>query len=176
MVHRSEETPHMREKQGIDPEFTYRMPQGNMEQHHCSTVVVSCIDFRFREANDAFIEKGLGEKNFDTLNYPGGGKSFASDGPERELLADKIEQVCVDLHDVKRIVIMNHWDCGGYGGSGHFHSPDEEEETYRSDLEKARVYLKRRFPNLDIVAVYNKLDGENLKYQILKEKAEEEAA
>lgn len=167
----------MTEKTTVDrqPGFSYRLPEGTMEQHHCSTVVVSCIDFRFREANDAFIADGLGEKDFDTLNYPGGGQSFAADGSERDLFADKIEQVSVGLHGVKRLVIINHWDCGGYGGSRNFHSAEEEEAAYRGDLEKARAYLKGRFPNLEIVVAYNKPEGHDLRYHIIEEVEEAEA-
>lgn len=159
-----------------DQQFTYRMPEGKMEKHHCSTVVVGCIDFRFREANDAFIEEGLGEKDFDTINFPGGGKNFVADTPERESFVKAIEKVCVDLHGVKRIVLLNHWDCGAYGGSKHFHDAAEEEETHKADLERAKDFLQGRFPDLEIVTAYNKLNGDSLEYHVIEGAEEEELA
>lgn len=147
-----------------------------MEKHHCTTVVVGCIDFRFREANDAFIEQDLGEKDFDTVNFPGGGKIFVEDGPSRDTFAKAIENVCVNLHGVQRIVLMNHWDCGAYGGSKHFHDATEEEARHASDLEKARDFLKQRFPDLEIVIAYNKAVGNNLEYHVIKDADAEEAA
>lgn len=156
--------------------FTYRLPEGQMEKHHCSTVVIGCIDFRFREANDAFIEEALGEKDFDTLNFPGGGKNFVEESPERESFVRAIEKVCVGLHQVKRLVLMNHWDCGAYGGSKHFHDAAAEESTHVQDLEKAKEFLQERFPDLEVVIAYNKYIDGSLEFRIVEEKAEAEEA
>ncbi len=147
--------------------YTYHIPDGQMQKHHCSTVVVGCIDFRFREANDAFVEETFKDKDFDTINFPGGGKNFVADTPERESFVKAIEKVCVGLHDVKRIVIMNHWDCGAYGGSKHFHDAAAEEAQHVQDLEIARAFLQERFPDLEIVIAYNKATGDSLEYHVI---------
>lgn len=160
----------------LEQQFSYRMPEGQMEKHHCSTVVVGCVDFRFREANDAFVEDGLGETDFDTLNFPGGGKNFVEDTPERESFVKAIEKVCVDLHGVRRIVLLNHWDCGAYGGSKHFHGAAEEEAKHRTDLERAKEFLQGRFPDLEIITAFNKPEGEELAYHITEEAEEAEIA
>ncbi len=115
----------------------------------CDTAVITCIDFRFAVANQEFINDTLGLKdNYDHISIPGSIYNMVN--PEtRDLLFSKFT-LSVRLHLIKRVIIISHKDCGGYGGSASFGSEIAEYETLCADLRKAKTLLIERYPTLDV--------------------------
>jgi len=115
----------------------------------CDTLVITCIDYRFAFANQEFINDTLGLKdNYDHISIPGSIYNLVN--PEtRELLFSKFA-LSVGLHLIKRVVIISHRDCGGYGGSASFGSEISEYETLCADLKKARALLIEKYPTLEV--------------------------
>ncbi|PIP73630.1 MAG: hypothetical protein COW88_01310 [Candidatus Lloydbacteria bacterium CG22_combo_CG10-13_8_21_14_all_47_15] len=60
---------------------------------------------------------------------------------------------CV-LHKVEKIIIVNHKDCGAYGGSDNFTSSDEEDSHHQNELRKARHIIAGKYPDKEIFIRY----------------------
>ena len=119
-----------------------------MEVIHCFSktghyiaefVAIWCFDARFKPTLTCYTN-GLGE--YDLISIAGGAKVLASPTLEsdRDFILGQI-QTSINLHHTKEVVLMNHFDCGAYGGSKAFKTRDEEKAVLVADLEKARKYL-----------------------------------
>lgn len=134
--------------------------------HTCEAVVISCIDFRFWKETLEFVEKKLEIKSFDFPSLPGSAKAI-NEG--NELALGCIGVPC-DLHHVKKVVIVNHCDCGAYGGSSKFEGNSESEQKFHEEeLQKAKSIILEKYPDKEVVLVYAKLvdEGENIEFVIL---------
>jgi len=138
--------------------------------HSCEAVVLCCIDFRFWRETVEFAENppagGLGLKDFDFPSLPGAAKAIN----EKSDLALGCVSVPCDLHHAKKIVIVNHSDCGAYGGSSKFNGDSEAEQKFHEEeLQKARSIISEKYPDKEVILVYAKLvdDGENIEFLVL---------
>lgn len=135
------------------------------EIHSCEAVVLSCIDFRFWEETADFVRTELGIKSFDFPSLPGAAKAI------NECTGEDISEKCIsvpcDLHHVKKIVVINHQDCGAYGGSAKFNGDEEMEQKFHEDeLKKAKEKILAKYPDKEIILIYAKLvdAGENIEF------------
>ena len=127
--------------------------------HHCEAVVLTCIDFRFWRETAEFVEKELGIKSFDFPSLPGAAKALNESASQNDLAWQCLD-VPVKLHAAKKIVIVNHADCGAYGGSKKFANSKEEQKFHEGELKKAKTRIIANFPNQEIILVYAKLAGD----------------
>jgi hypothetical protein len=124
--------------------------------HKCSTVVINCIDFRFWQKLVAYLSD-KGEKSFDFINMAGGAKNVLDEDTQAVII--KQLEICTDKHCAERLYLVNHMDCGAYGGSAAFGSPEAEREKMIQDLKKAADIVKKRFPSLEIVTLLHTFEG-----------------
>src|SRR3989344_5369005 len=100
-------------------------------QHTCKALIIHCIDFRFGKA----IKKYLEDKNLlgdiDIVSVAGAVKNNA------DFLMKQID-ISKRLHDIKEVILMNHTDCGAYGGRKAFGSAEDERNKHLSDLNEAK--------------------------------------
>jgi len=115
-----------------------------MNTHTCEAVVLHCIDFRFRNMLTVYLQQRFPE-GYDLVSVAGSVKRLAEDSLENNFVLDQI-RVSNRLHEPKTIMLIQHEDCGAYGGSKAFASFDEESNTQKSELEKAELILKKEFP------------------------------
>lgn len=116
-----------------------------LSQNHytADAVLIWCFDNRFWPAFEEFV-KGEGYANFDPVFIAGGAKNIASPEEEqhREFILRQIE-LSVKLHRPKKIVLMNHSDCGAYGGLAHFENdPEKELAAHKVELKLAKEFLE----------------------------------
>jgi len=72
-----------------------------------------------------------------------------------------------DLHQVEKIVIVNHADCGAYGGSAKFNGDSEAEQKFHEgELRRAKDKSQTQFPDKEVILVYAKLvdEGTNIEF------------
>jgi len=140
--------------------------------HSCEAAVLCCIDFRFWRETVEFVEKsppagGLGIKSFDFPSLPGAAKAVneSNDGDITELCTD----VPCALHHAKKIIIVNHEDCGAYGGSSKFQNGEEEQDFHEGELRKAKAKLSAKYPDKEIILAYARLvdNQENIEFVIV---------
>jgi len=136
--------------------------------HSCEAVVLACIDFRFWKETVEFIEGELGIKNYDFPSLPGSAKAINECLSDNDLAFKCIGVPC-ELHHAKKIVIVNHEDCGAYGGSEKFNGDSEvEQEFHEVELRKAKDKLIDKYPEKEYILVYARLTDEGEKIEFLK--------
>lgn len=115
-----------------------------MNDHQAEAIVVTCIDFRLQEAINNWISQNFAPKAFDRVALAGGVKNL-------ETILSQIN-IAHRLHHIKKVILINHQDCGAYGVEG---SPEKHAE----DLRNAKAKVKEIYPNLEIETYYLYLDG-----------------
>lgn len=134
--------------------------------HSCEAVVLACIDFRFWKETMRFVEEELGIKTYDFPKMPGAAKAINECQNEVDVAMKCIGVPC-DLHHAARIVIVNHADCGAYGGSAEFKGDLEAEQKFHEgELRKAKEKILKYYPRKEIILAYAKLvdGGENIEF------------
>lgn len=103
--------------------------------HTCSSALLRCIDFRLEPAiHDFLVSRGLAG-DCDVISFAGATKGLAQDASS--VLADQLK-LSKKLHDIKTVVLMNHTDCGAYGGRAAFQDEEAERNHHRKDLAEAQ--------------------------------------
>lgn len=115
-----------------------------MGNHKAESIIVTCIDFRLQEAINNWIAQNFAPKTFDRVSLAGGVKNL-------DQILTQIE-IAKRLHHIKKVVLINHEDCGAYGEEG-------AEEKHAQDLRDAKSKIKEQFPDLEVETYYLKLEG-----------------
>ena len=112
--------------------------------HQCESIVVHCMDYRLQSFINQWLETNLPNSSYDRAVIAGGVYD----------VYDVIRQVDIAarLHGVKKVILINHEDCGMYGTAG-------TEERHDEDLKNAEDKIKRLFPHLEVDTYYLNLDG-----------------
>lgn len=109
----------------------------------CKALVLHCIDFRFRKSLALFLESRFGD-SYDLVSVAGGVKELVSGPQDHNFILEQLE-ISDRLHKPKLIVLIQHEDCGAYGGSATFGDFSKEQEFQKSELAKAEALLKQQF-------------------------------
>jgi carbonic anhydrase len=115
-----------------------------VEKHVTDALVVHCIDFRFQKYLDTWLQKHLGHGNYDRVSLAGGVFDF-------DMVSEQVG-ISVRLHEIGKVVLINHEDCGAYGAAGSF-------ERHQKDLRVAKQAIEAEFPRLKVEIYYLRLDG-----------------
>lgn len=121
--------------------------------HHCEAALVVCEDFRLHQRRDGrnciadFVRRE--RVDCDYICRAGGIQDLVRPKPgyDEALLRDLT--VSVNLHQVRRILLISHQDCGAYKPLG-FASLEAETNQHKADLALARTILWDRFPGIEI--------------------------
>ena len=108
-----------------------------------------CIDYRFWPRTLFLLQEKYGL--FDLVAIAGGAKNMVSPLSEEDktTLLKNIE-ISIKLHNSKQLILLNHVDCGAYGGSKIFKMHAEELAFHKKELEQARKLAQEKFPTLTI--------------------------
>lgn len=115
-----------------------------MNGHICEAIVITCIDFRFQEFINKWISENFAPKSYDRVALAGG--VFDIDYTIKQIDISK------RLHHIKKVILINHEDCGAYGDTG---TP----QKHAQDLENASIKIQKQYSDLAVEAYYLHLDG-----------------
>lgn len=115
--------------------------------HGVNDLVISCMDFRFRERVAAWIAANLNNQA-DLVGAAGASKAIL-DPVSQEFLMNMIK-IGRDLHGVKTVHIIDHIDCGAYGGSGKHADEASETNFHAEQLAAAAKLVAEKFPTLQV--------------------------
>ncbi len=134
-------------------------------KHHCRVVVLLCQDFRFSlTIINKFLQEHLGLTEFDLIGAAGGAKTIN----DQEKLINFSLQVADNLHQVERIIIFNHADCGAYGGLKSFNGDKAAEAAHHhQELLKAKSRLSKQFPKQIVEAFFLKLNQDDSQLEFI---------
>lgn len=125
------------------------------EKYHCDAAVLWCFDHRFEVSFRKFLKR-IGVVNPDSIQIAGGAKALASPGREadREFALDQI-RTSIRLHGTRRVILMVHSDCGGYGGLAAFRGDAAEEAVHHEqELRRAAATLRTTIPGVEVVGYF----------------------
>lgn len=79
---------------------------------------------------------------------------------DRELVLRQIN-IAKRLHAIDEVILMNHTDCGAYGGRSAFSNEHAETQKHELDLREGRAIVAAKFPDLKIKLVLAKINNES---------------
>jgi len=126
--------------------------------HACKNLVIHCMDFRLMKDIRCWLQsKGL-VGDTDEVSVAGATKDLvAPDWPSsREVILKQI-RFSYDLHNMRRVILMHHTDCGAYGGHKAFANELEEERRHICDMKTAANAIKVRWPDIEVKMVLIKI-------------------
>lgn len=130
---------------------------------HTDALLLNCIDYRLTGATEHYMENhgmagkydqivlagaALGAKN---SKFPAWGTTFW----------DHV-QVAIDLHDIHKVIVIDHRDCGAYRvilGKDLAANPTEETEVHAVQMRGLRDDIKQRHPKLEVELLLMGLNG-----------------
>jgi carbonic anhydrase len=125
--------------------------------HKAQAIIQTCIDFRFREPLNKFIEEELNLHSVDIKTDGGGVKKIFEEGPIRDWIFANYE-IAFDLHGVERVILINHQDCGAYGGSKAHPNEQAEIDAHEIQLRHSVSIVRAKYPNKQIDAYLALID------------------
>jgi carbonic anhydrase len=111
----------------------------------CEALVVHCIDYRLQEFLNKWLDDKLPTGGFDRVAIAGGVHDV--------FYVLRQVEIAVRLHQIKKVILVNHEDCGAYGIEGDY-------ARHQQDLAQASRKISALFPKLDVETYYLHLDGE----------------
>lgn len=126
-------------------------------------LVLSCMDYRLIARVAAYLDgRGL-RGRYDQIVLPGGAIGVMSDetGAWSETFWQHVK-LARDLHGIRKIIVIDHRDCGACKAFVGQHCADERErETviHMIWMEALADEIKTREPDLDVELVLMDLDG-----------------
>ncbi len=122
--------------------------------------VLECIDYRFIEKNNKFLKDNFRNVLFDHFSLAGSSLGFNSNKYWRKTCIDNIN-LAIKLHNIKRIVILEHSDCGAYNITYNdvtnfdlVNNSDKEKEYHISNIKKCIITLKAIYPKITFSGFY----------------------
>ncbi len=140
--------------------------KSHIHKHKCTASLICCIDFRFWKATVNFVQNTLGIYDFDLITHAGAAKVLVEKKTDIINILEKQIRLAERLHKVSMIIIVNHQDCGAYGGSGKFKNEKDEFAHHSQHVRKGIELLKKKHKEIKFVglfAYFNKLGGIDFK-------------
>jgi len=109
------------------------------------------MDFRLGAAIKKYLEERGILGDCDIISLAGAAKNLVSPTQEsdRDFVLRQIE-ISKHLHNIKEVILMNHTDCGAYGGRDAFSSAEAERNKHVEDLEKSKDMVRQKYPELQV--------------------------
>ncbi|HET7528998.1 MAG TPA: carbonic anhydrase [Candidatus Saccharimonadales bacterium] len=120
-------------------------------------IVITCMDHRYQEfIRQILMDKhGLDIDHVDRLAI-GGSSTGVTDGS----LMPSI-QIAYEKHGAKNVYMLDHLDCGGFGGLEAFDGSEEREaQAHFESLDRATEAIHKVLPELLVVTYVVGMDGE----------------
>ena len=120
------------------------------------------MDFRLEPAIHGYLEEKGFSGDCDVISIAGAAKDLVDDS--NGFLANQID-LSVQLHSISSIILMNHTDCGGYGGSSKHEHSDAEYTFHIGQLHQAKSVLNDKYPDLSVQLALAAINNERVDIQ-----------
>jgi carbonic anhydrase len=129
-------------------------------------LAVYCSDGRFTRAVEELL-KSLGEDRLDTLTMPGGAGAIdlrtSHHGGDRAALI-RSASFLMDSHDVKRVVLLTHSECGYYRRQYPMLPADEMGKRQVEDLHTAAKWFQSHQPEVIVSTYFIHVQGQRIRF------------
>lgn len=108
-------------------------------KHKAQGCALFCMDFRFKNETLKYLEQELKLQDLDIITVAGSTKNITNP----KVLSDyqfitRQFQLSIQLHEIDKIILINHANCGAYGSAEFFGGVDKERAVHVKDLKKAK--------------------------------------
>ena len=152
---------------GVDPQANtgHRVdPQvGIAPAHTAEALLLSCMDYRLIDDITHYMDKRAMTNQYDHIVLAGASLGVLSDYCKewKETFWEHLK-IAIDLHHIKKVILMDHRDCGAYKVilKTDF-SKDQQIETrvHGKFLRDLMVAIHKRYPELEVERLMMNLDG-----------------
>jgi len=137
--------------------------KANAQTHHAKALVLSCIDFRFINAEQNFLTETLAGQ-YDWTALAGASLALTGFPHPAEAIAfwDQLE-LSSQLHQIEKVIILDHQDCGAYASfvdADLSQDPTREYQVHQDYLRRAYDAIHQRYPQLEIELYFVRLTSE----------------
>lgn len=136
--------------------------------HVCKALVVHCMDYRFNESLFAYLQKLNLFGNADLVGWAGSAQPFLDD--EGVSFVMKQVRLSHTLHQSSEVHLIQHVDCGAYGGSSTFGNLSKERAIQAAEIEKARKVITKEFPQMTVIGHLAEIKDGSVSYIQLEER------
>ena len=128
-----------------------------------AALALTCIDYRLVGAGVRLLD-GMGmEKNYDQVALAGASLAAVSDKfPTSNAAFWNHVDIARKLHNVRKLVVVDHRDCGAYKvafGKDYAPNPPEEDAQHKAVMEQVKAQLAVKHPDLPSEYYLMALDG-----------------
>jgi carbonic anhydrase len=122
--------------------------------HSCKNLIIHCIDFRFIQALQQFMQNEELIGDCDVIALAGAGKNIVSpeDESEKNVFLSQVD-ISKKLHRVSKMYVVQHMDCGAFGGHTAFASLEEEIHAQKEVLAQGKVILEERYLDVAVIKI-----------------------
>jgi hypothetical protein len=115
---------------------------------HFDWAVIRCMDGRLNTPLAKFLEESGVPSSYDLISIPGGARDL---NDKTSGLFRAIEDVSLALHHVQKVMVVQHTDCGAYGGRASCGgTEDADHDMQLAELKKAGECLIKAHPELSV--------------------------
>jgi hypothetical protein len=128
-------------KEDVSMSYESRLPYNSARIH---AAAIYCSDGRLGEHFDDFLEQGLKLPRYDRVTLPGGPACLAGHAQahlEEQGVMDEL-QFLVEVHGLKRVVLIAHQSCAFYSSRLELKEP-RMELVQKADLVRAAAFTHR---------------------------------
>lgn len=129
------------------------------------SLVLWCMDARFRAATTAYLRAVVGLDHYDLCAIPGSVRGIVTEGDASAAMA--CIRASVAYRDTRHIHLINHQDCGAYGGAAAFCCLEDEVKQHAVDLDRAARFVAGRFPQVQVHTHFQRAEGEGVYFRSL---------
>lgn len=134
--------------------------------HKAKACVISCIDFRFQETLEKFIQRENLGGEFDLISVAGSARDLVKpiEMMHQENLFRQVD-ISMRLHQPEKIIVIDHQDCGGWAQDGTIPgglTMDKDRDNHKKFSEELKNLLMAKYPDKEIKNYYFTLDGQIL--------------
>lgn len=125
--------------------------------HTCRAFLVRCMDFRLWNDIDSWAEKKNLIGDCDLISLGGTFKDLlSSDKTVRNYLLRQID-ISYNLHEAREGYILDHMDCGAWGGAKAFKNEEADYRHHARVLQDVREIINKEYPDFRLHLVIIKM-------------------
>ena len=143
-------------------------PLGMFAAGHTDVLLLNCMDYRLvGKTRSYMVRRGLGDKKYDHIVLAGAALGAVTDKfPEwNKTFWDELG-LAIDLHEIHKVMILDHRDCGAYKeilGKDFAKYPVEEARIHAEQLRTLRHQIDEKYakrePKLEVELLLMNLGG-----------------
>ena len=141
--------------------------QNQLTAHTAKALVITCMDFRLIDDAVYFLNSNGYNNNYDELILAGASLGYNQTKYEtwRKTVDDHIN-LAKKLHHIKKIIVIDHMDCGAYK---LFYdkskiSREDEIKFHIENFNKFKKLIYESYPDLEVSTYLMNIDGTMIDY------------